>query len=119
MPKFCSAAERRQAQRDVDGEAEAHAPVLAVEQGEQAQHEQPIRDQADQEARQEAGKLSHIAVDALDQLAGRVALVEGHVEPQTVQREIVPQRVRRLPAQIEPDIARAQVDGALREPQAR
>ena len=46
--------------------------------------QQPAGDDADDELREEIGQLVDIAVHALDQLAGRVRLVEGHVKPQQV-----------------------------------
>ena len=60
--------------------------------------------------REEVGQRGHIAVDPLDQLAGRAPLVKLHVQPQAVQRQIGAQGVGGLPADILANVGRGDRD---------
>ena len=74
-------------------ERRANAPILAEEQGQGAHEQQAAADHAQHELREEGGEGAYVAVDALDQGAGGIGLVEGHVELKRVQRQIHAQGV--------------------------
>ena len=81
----------------VDGHAQAEAPV------EHGQHDQHAGDEEDapggtrDDAAEEVGHRCDVAVDALDQLAWRVAAVELVVEPEHVAGDAQAELVRRAP----------------------
>src|ERR687885_83276 len=73
---------RRDADHAVERQRQPGQPVLDQEQDQHAEDQQAAGDDADDELREEVRQLVDVAVDALDQLAGGVRLMEGHVEPQ-------------------------------------
>ncbi len=81
-------------------EGGADPPVDPGEQREDTDRQQPVADDLDDEAGEEVAELVDIAVDALDEGAGGVGIVEGGVESQNVEGEVGAQVVGGGPADI-------------------
>ena len=93
-----AAVEHRQRDQREQRDRQPDAPVLAEQQRDYAHHQQPIAQHQDHKLREEGRERGHVAVDSLDQLAGRMGLVKGHVEPQAVRDQVGAQRVGGGPA---------------------
>jgi hypothetical protein len=108
MPGLASAGADEAAASDhvhgrTDGEAGEQGPeppVLAPQDDEHADEEQHAARHVDDEAAEEAGDGRHVAVDALDELAGAVLGVERVVQRQQVPREVGPECVGGPPADV-------------------
>jgi hypothetical protein len=79
-------------------------PVHDQDEGNHSQHQRPVAEDVDHEAREEPGQRGNVAIDPLDQLTGGVCRVEGRIEPQQVFGEVGPQRIRRGPGDVLGDI---------------
>ncbi|MCK7527434.1 MAG: hypothetical protein MZV64_62430 [Ignavibacteriales bacterium] len=64
------------------------APVFEEQGDQDADQQQAVADQVERELREEGRQFGHVAVDALDQFAGRVVVVEAHVEVEGVLRPV-------------------------------
>ena len=82
---------------EVDEHAEAEAPVEHRQHAEHPGDQQHAADGLGHDLRQEVGHRRDVAVDALDQLAGRVGAVELVVEAEHVAGHAQAQLVRRAP----------------------
>ena len=78
--------------------------------------QQRVADYFDDHLAEEFGQRRDVAVDALDQLAGRVRLVKWHIEAEQVAGQVGTEAVRGCPAQIEAGIGTAQVDHPAQQP---
>ena len=85
-------------------EEQADMPVLAVEQGKDAEEEDRVAEHLDDEPRKEPSDRGDVAVDPFDELARRVIAVERRVEPEHVAGEVRPKRIGRAPAKVLGDV---------------
>ncbi len=72
-------------------------PILAEQKRYDAGDEDRVPGYVDREPRKEVGQRRDVSVDPLDELAGRVVLVERRIEMEGVPQEIEAQRVGRRP----------------------
>ena len=87
------------------------APVLQKEEDHDAQRQQAVARQAQGHLGEKLGQGGHVAVDALDQLAGGVRLVKGHVQAQDVGGQVAAQGVGGRPGNALAEIGRPKADG--------
>ena len=65
-------------------EGQPDAPVFQQHRHQDADQQQQVAEHADDQLREEVGQLGHVAVDALDQLAGADVVVIAHIQVQAV-----------------------------------
>ena len=87
------------ADQDARRHQHAQAPVFEQQHHEHAKQQQAVADNADHELRKKVGQRIDIAVDALDQLAGRMEVVERLRQAQAMQRQVLAQTVGGVPAE--------------------
>ena len=98
--QIAHAVQRQQGHGGEEGEGQPGAPVLAEQGHQDPDQQQAVADQGHHELREEGGHLGHIAVDALDQLAGGVVVVETHIQVQAVPGQLGAQGVGRRPGHV-------------------
>ncbi len=81
-------------------ECQASAPILNVERSENTDQQQTIADEVKRKLREEGGKLGHITVDAFDQFAGCMVVVEAHIEVQRMPGKFGAQGIGRSPGDV-------------------
>jgi hypothetical protein len=100
------------------GESEAGAPVLEEEGDQDAGEEEAVGREVQRELREEGRQLPDVSVYPLDELAGRVVVVEAHVQGQRALGELGAQRVGRRPGHALPEVGDRQGYELLREREA-
>jgi hypothetical protein len=80
--------------------ARPNPPVLHGEQDEDARQQDRVAGHRHDQLREKVRQGAHVAVDARDQLARRVRLVERGVEPQAVEGQVLAQCVGRPPGHV-------------------
>ena len=87
-----------QSQGDEGGVREGHQPQLEPQGQQHPRQQQDVGHDLQHEEGEEVGQVGHVAVDALDQLAGGALLMEPQVEGQAVPGQVCPQPVGGRPA---------------------
>ena len=97
------------------GESQPGGQVLTEQGNQDAEQEQQVAEQGDDELREEVCHLCHVAVDALDQLAGGVLIMEAEVEVQAVPGKVQAQGVGGVPGDRLADIRHRDGDDLLQD----
>ena len=108
-------AENQNRRGGIDGEGQPRAPIFDEERGEDADHQQAVRDQVERELRKEVREFGHVAVNAFDQFARRAIVVKAHVEIERVLGQFGAQSVGGAPGHVLAKIFHRHRDSLLQE----
>jgi len=97
-------------------EGGADAPVLQVNEDDDAGQEDDASDHLQHELGKEVGQGRCIAIDALDHFTGRMLVVKSHIQVEAVVGEVVAHLVRRAPPHILSEIGADDLDALSTDP---
>ena len=98
-----------------DGVDDPHAPVGAEQQDEDTHQEHGVPEYPQDKLREERRQLSHVAIHALDHLAGSFGVVERQIQPQAVQGQVLADFVGRGPSHVFAGVSRTRRDQLPRD----
>jgi hypothetical protein len=96
--------QRAHADRAVERQGQPRGPVLDQQQAHRAEDQHAAGHDADDKLGEEIGQFVHVAVHTLDQFAGGVHLMKGHIQAQQMFGQRGAQRIGGAPAHVDAQV---------------